>query len=59
MNRYQMLEAIANNATDAADLDDLIQFFYSAQYEYYDGFTDEKLVEHCNEEFGTNETLDK
>lgn len=59
MTRYEMLSTISETMTDIADLDSLISYFYSGQYEYYDGFTDKDLENFYNDEFGANETLDK
>lgn len=54
-----MVSTIAETNTDVADLDSLRSYFYSGQYEYYDGFTDKDLENYYNHEFGENETLDK
>lgn len=59
MTRGEMISIISDTMTDVADLDSLRSYFYSGQYEYYDGFTDKDLENYYNHEFGENETLDK
>lgn len=59
MTRHEMITDIAEVMTDTADIDSLRSFFYSAQYEYYDDFTDKDLEDFYNHEFSENETLDK
>lgn len=42
--RQELIEKLAENATDAADMDMLISFFYEHQYNYFEDMTDEDLL---------------
>lgn len=45
-----MIDYLAQKATDDMDLDDLMAFFYSDQYDYYDNLSDEELMEVIKED---------
>jgi hypothetical protein len=47
--RKKMIDAIAQKLTDNADLDMLMEFFYDAQYEYFDDLDDNEIVEKYEE----------
>jgi hypothetical protein len=51
MNREELIEKLAENTTDAADMSDLISFFHEKQYEYFESLPDEDLME-AAEQFG-------
>ena len=43
MNREDIVDKLAQNATDNMDLGDLQEFFYNDQYNYYDLLSDAEL----------------
>lgn len=51
MNREELIEKLADYATDFVDMSDLISFFHEKQYEYFESLPDEDLKE-AAEQFG-------
>ena len=45
MNKQEKIEKMAQEWTDSADLDSLMEFFYYAQVEYLESLNDEQLKE--------------
>ena len=44
MNREDIIDKLAQNSTDNMDLDNLLEFFYNDQYNYYDSLSDASLI---------------
>lgn len=49
MNRETLIEMIAQEWTDNADLSSLMEFFYNEQVKYLDDLTDSELLEKADE----------
>ena len=47
--RYELMEKLANDWLDCADMKTLEEYFFNAQMEYLDELDDEKLIEHCQD----------
>jgi hypothetical protein len=47
--RYELMEKIANDWLDCADMKTLEEYFYNAQMEYLDELDDDKLIEHAQD----------
>ena len=47
--RYEVMEKLANDWLNCADMQTLEEYFYNAQMEYLEDIDDEKLIEHCQD----------
>jgi len=47
--RYELMEKIANDWLDCADMKTLEEYFFNAQMEYLDELDDDKLIEHAQD----------
>ena len=47
LDRERLIERLASNALDGADMKSLEQFFYDEQVRFLNGLTDNELVEHA------------
>jgi hypothetical protein len=43
-NRYALIEKLADNLTDSADMQTIMTFFHNAQFEFFDSLSDEELL---------------
>lgn len=43
-SRYSLIEKLAEKLTDDADMETVLSYFYQAQLEYFDGLSDEDLL---------------
>jgi len=50
-NREELIEEIANKATDDADVDALMDFFRDGQIAFLDDMTDKDLIRYANENY--------
>lgn len=50
MTREEIIDHLAQKATDDMDMDDLMAFFYSCQYDYYESFSDKELEDMVKED---------
>lgn len=41
--KYELIEKLAQNLTDNADLDSLMEFFYDAQFSYFENLDENEL----------------
>ena len=48
-NREILLDKLAQQATDNADMDALMEFFYDDQYKYYEDMDEAELAEAMDE----------
>jgi hypothetical protein len=48
--RYDIVEKIASNWTDRADIKELASYFFNAQFEYLDDLPIEELLDIAEEE---------
>ena len=55
-NREELIEEIANTATDDADMDALMDYFRDGQIAFLDDMTDKDLIKYANENYGYNLT---
>jgi len=47
--RYEVMEKLANDWLNCADMQTLEEYFFNAQMEYLEDIDDEKLIEHCED----------
>jgi hypothetical protein len=47
-DRNTLIEMIANQMTDNADLDDLMDYYYNGTVEFLDDLSDEELLEQAD-----------
>jgi hypothetical protein len=47
--RYELMEKIANDWLNVADMQTLEEYFFNAQMEYLDELDDDKLIEHAQD----------
>ena len=50
-NREELIEEIANTATDDADMDALMDYFRDGQIAFLDDMTDKDLIRYANENY--------
>jgi len=48
IDRNTLIEMIANQMTDNADLDDLMDYYYNGTVEFLDDLSDEELLEQAD-----------
>lgn len=49
LDREQLIEDLANQACEYADMKTLIQFYYDEQISYFSSLTDEELLEYIED----------
>ena len=54
VNRTELIEKLADRATDAADIDSLLSYFYDGQVAFLEDMTDNDLIEYANDFLGYN-----
>ena len=47
--RYELMEKIANDWLDCADMKTLEEYFFNAQIEYLEDLDDDQLIEHAKD----------
>jgi hypothetical protein len=47
--RYEVMEKLANDWLNCADMQTLEEYYFNAQMEYLEDIDDEKLIEHCQD----------
>jgi hypothetical protein len=47
--RYEVMEKLANDWLNCADMQTLEEYYFNAQMEYLQDIDDEKLIEHCQD----------
>jgi hypothetical protein len=47
--RYEVMEKLANDWLNCADMQTLEEYYFNAQMEYLEDIDDEKLIEHCED----------
>jgi hypothetical protein len=47
--RYEVMEKLAKDWLDCADMQTLEEYYFNAQMEYLEDIDDEKLIEHCQD----------
>ena len=52
VNRDKLIEKLANQATDAADMDSMISYFYDGQVAFLEDMTDNDLIQYANDILG-------
>jgi hypothetical protein len=58
--RYEVMEKLANDWLNCADMQTLEEYYFNAQMEYLEDIDDEKLIEHCQDmDIDISEFLEK
>lgn len=47
--RYEVIEKLATDWLNCADMQTLEEYYFNAQMEYLEDIDDEKLIEHCQD----------
>lgn len=52
VDRDELIQKLADQATDSADIDSLMSYFHQGQIDFLDEMTDKDLISYANEFLG-------